>query len=170
MKSSRTCNETFWNLCGDILDQSFKLHCFNSVTPGEFLSMNGHARAFQLDSNLDFDSGTPKPSICFVFLSHSEVDSLVCFISCKTKPKWTSAWGWPNILSRYFLVKSQIHVSISCSKLSRSWSHQQPQTIALPPPCLTAEMIVVLKCRYIYTRCNKTHAFKKNVFFGPSVL
>ncbi len=138
--------------CGGILAHSSLQNCFNSATVEGFQAWMDCLRSCHIIS-IGFKSrhwlGQSKTLILF-FLSHSEVDLLVCLGSlscCITQVRLSLRsqtdgrtfsfrifWFW--VLSAEFMVPSFM--------ASHPEAAKQPQTITLPQPCLTVGMMFFL--------------------------
>ncbi len=115
--------------CGGISAHSSLQNCFNSATLEGFWAWMDCLRSCHIIS-IGFKSrlwlGHSKTLILF-FLSHSEVDLLVCFgiIVLLHNPSALElkVTNWrPVILFQDFLIECRIHGSINYGKSSRSWS------------------------------------------------
>ncbi len=115
--------------CGGILAHSSWQNCCNSATLEGFRAWTAFLRSCHSIS-IGFRSGLwlghSKVFILF-FLSHSEVDLLVCFwiivlLQNPSSLQLEVTNRWPDIVLQDFLVDSRIHGSIYHSKSSRSWS------------------------------------------------
>ncbi len=74
-------------------------------------------------------------------------------------------FGFPSgnrSLLQDFLIECRSHGSINYGKMSSSWSCNAPQTITLPPPCLTVVWcsFYEIPC-WFCARCRGTHIFQK---------
>ncbi len=156
--------------CGGILAHSSLQNCFNSATLEGFQAWKDSLRSCHSIS-IGFKSrlwlGHSKTLILF-FLSHSEVDLLVCLgsLSCcitQVRLSLRSQTDGPDILLQDFLIRVQ-----------NSWFHQLWQVTQVlklqssPRPshylhhvwllvwCSFYEMLC-----WFYARCNGTHTFQK---------
>ena len=103
------------------------------------------------------------PNLHFVFLSHSEVDLLVCFGSlsccitqvCMSLRSRTDGW---TLSFRIFRLESRIHGSINYGKSSRSWSSK-----AAPHHHTNTTMV---DCQYyvLFLKCCVSFAPKSSTF------
>ncbi len=65
----------------------------------------------------------------------------------------------------WFLIECRIHGSINYGKSPGPEAAEQPQTITLPPPCLTVGMMFFLwNACWFYARCNGTRPSKRSTF------
>ncbi len=114
--------------CGGILAHSSLQNCFNSATLEGFRAWmdclrSSHTISIEFKSGLWF--GHSKTLILF-FLSHSEVDLLVCLgsLSCCITQVCLSLRSQTDGRTFFFLdflIECRIHGSINYSKSSRSW-------------------------------------------------
>ncbi len=129
---SSVCDNWQWGLshrCGGILAHSSLHNCFNSATLEGFRSWMDCLRSCHSIS-IVFKSGLwlgHFQNLNFVFLSHSEVDLLMCLGSlsyCIIQVRLSlRVTNWrPDILLQDFLIEFRIHGSINYGKSSRSWS------------------------------------------------
>lgn len=132
-------------LCGGILVHSSLQNCFNSETLREFEYEHpvlSHSKASKSHLSPNFDRASS--SFC---LSLSEVDSLMCFGSlfyCITHVSLrfrTQTDGW-TFSFRMFWYRADIVVPSITAKCPEA--AKQPQTFTVPPPCMTAGMMVCL--------------------------
>ncbi len=137
--------------CGGILAHSSLQNCFNSATLEGFRAWMDCLRSYHSISigfkpRLWLDHS--KTLILF-FLSHSEVDLLVCMgsLSCCITQVRLSLRSQTNsrIFSfRIFWYSAEFMVPSIMASRPGPEAAKQPQTITLPPPCLTVGMMFFL--------------------------
>ncbi len=110
--------------CGGILVHSSLQNCFNSATLEGFRAWMDCLRSCHSIS-IGFKSGLwlgHSKTLILFFLSHSEVDLLVCLRSLSCCITQVPLRSQTDILLQDFLIECRIHGSIINGKSSRSWS------------------------------------------------